>query len=153
MYNINDKPEATRAIQRMLGINESGIYDERTRAAVIDVQAEAGYTSDGLVDLKTFEEIRRIYDVRARAECVRRLVSVEFPYREGDYGDHIYSANELLAKTLSFFSHEHLLPRGYIYTSSTSLAVARLREIFALEDKAEIDGELYLRMLEELGLI
>ena len=39
MYRIDDKAEAIKEVQKMLNLNQSGLFDKKTKDAVLNVQS------------------------------------------------------------------------------------------------------------------
>lgn len=149
MYYIRDKSSAIKAIQRMLGLAPSGIYDKRTRGAVTELQREYGLNADGTVDYKTFLQI---VDYRNRS-IVDRLgdesLLNRFPYVMGMYGEDVGLINLKLSRVLKEYRYDSVLPRGKIFNDASLRAQKRLREIFNIPDADFIDEELYIRLERE----
>lgn len=151
MYNIEDRRGAIAAIQHLLGINESGIYDEKTRAAVIASQSEGGVPETGIVDYHTFLIIRDSYHERLNhIEAEARLSVPHFPYKAGDKGIDIEIINADIRAALPHYTHEDIVPRGDYYTSYTAAAVRRLRQIYLLPDSSYVDKDLYFRLIRDI---
>lgn len=151
MYNIEDRRGAIAAIQRLLGINESGIYDEMTKSAVMRAQINGGVAETGIVDYETFLIIRDNYHKRLRqSEAEARLSVPRFPYKVGDRGSDVGIINADIRVALPRYTHEDMAPRGDYYTSYTAAAVRRLRQIYILPNGSQVDEDLYYRLIRDI---
>lgn len=151
MYNIEDKASAIKAIQRMLNINESGVYDQRTIDAVTKIQVFYNINSLGIVDYPTFEAIKEEYHKKQRERMAEVRLGVDgFPYSEGDKGESIELINYNIRDAISSYTYEGLSPRGAFYSQTTATAVRRMREIYMLEDSSLVDQELYFRIVSDI---
>ena len=150
MYYISDTRAAVRNAQRLLGINQSGIYDEATRLAVLDFQENEGLITSGRIDYQTFVTLVKARD---KDNEVKRYSQprglLDFPYKRGDFGEEIEELNQTMYGLLSEYGVNDQAPRGRIYAESTEGAVAILRGIFGLEGGAIVDEELHARLERE----
>ena len=150
MYRISDKRSAIKTVQRYLSVAESGRWDDQTRTAVKAFFASNGLSEKNRVNYEVFELMRKKYNEREmRLRASDGSVS-RFPYSVGDFGDDVFLINRYLGSALERYTHEHVLPRGKIYNSSTKAAVIRLREIFAMPESEELDEVLYERVKREI---
>ena len=150
MYAVNDRSSAIKAVQRLLSISQSGIYDKKTEDSIKKHQGENGLDITGIVDYKTFLSIKKHHTVKASEEV--SYVGIDrsrFPIKLGDSGNDIAIVNSLLASGLSAYTSENILPRGNYFNSYSLDAVIRLREIFNLPLKDEIDVEFLQRLKRE----
>ena len=148
MYNINDKPAAIKEVQRLLLLNETGIYDNKTEEAVIEKQREAELEITGIVDLATFEAIVKDFKDTALKNRVKEEAPLEgeFPYDIGEFGQDTVILNAMLAGAIDKHALPLWRPKGGYYSKVTAAAVTRLREIFLLESGTHIDEIFYDRL-------
>ena len=148
MYYITDKVSAIKALQRLLFIEESGFYDDRTRQNVIEHQKANNLPQTGDVDYFTFISIRDKHFQRNILENTRRDVPFEsrFPYSFGMYGDDVGLINSILSINAQKYSPDTKKPSGSYYSKDTEQAVSELRHIFMLEDGITVDELFYDRL-------
>lgn len=149
MYDINDKPAAIRRIQRMLSLNESGIYDSRTREEVKAHQKKNLLNESGIVDYQTFMSILEVYRLKHLKKDVEEKIPFEnnFPYSKGDIGDGPTILNTMLRRAIDTLSLDLQKPRGPYFSDTSTVAVKALRRIFLLKDAEYIDEIFYDRLL------
>ena len=151
MYSIENKASAIIAIQKMLGINETGIYDENTKNTIYRFQEENDLERTGIIDYFTFIKIRDNYiKVMRGKEAESRLAESMFPYKIGDHGQIMHTINSDINIGLKRYTHEDILPRGEYYTSYTASAVKRLREIYMLDGYSSLDEVLYYMIIRDI---
>lgn len=163
MYDINNKEEAIRELQRYLGGIENienppsptGIYDERTEQSVKEVQEKGGLTVNGITDMATFDLIYREYLAEIDRRHAKRHagVSVNFPIRVGDFGGKIYEINELLSRLADYYGEGHRIRRGGFFGEESARIVGVLKGVYGLFESREIDEVFYLRMYEDIDSI
>ena len=148
MYLINDKISAVRQIQRYLGINESGIYDNQTRNAVTDYQSKNGINPTGSVDYATFISLRGFHINEQIKKEARQLFPFEadFPYKRGDFGEDVGVINNMLSKAIEKYYLSINKPRGDYYSVRTEKAVVELRKIFLIDNGKEVDEIFYEKL-------
>ena len=61
MYRIEEKIEAIKEVQRLLNLNQTGLFDKKTRDAVLNVQSKYKLAETGIVDYLTFTSIVEEY--------------------------------------------------------------------------------------------
>ena len=151
MYRIEESDEAIKEVQRLLGILQSGRYDNSTRVAVSDVQRASSLPITGITDYKTFTRIVRKY--KDKTEGIFNsdfLFSPHFPYIKGDMGGDVGRINDALAIVLKSYSYEGVSPRGKYIGEDTMNGVKFLERIFGMDERDEIDARLMNRILIEL---
>lgn len=163
MYDINNKEEAIRELQKYLGGIESvenppsttGIYDERTTESVKKIQEDGGLTVNGIADMATFDLIYREYLAEIDRRHAKRHagVSVPFPIKVGDFGGKIYEINELLSRLADYYGEGHRIRRGGFFGEESARIVGVLKEIYGLLISREIDEVFYLRMYQDIDSI
>lgn len=149
MYYISEKHNAIKTVQRFLGQNQSGIYNENTRASVLNHQSDNGIEASGIVDYETFNSLKGDY-LSVKESCI---VFSSYPYKKGDYGSEITIINALISEVIEEYTFEGITPRGDYYGDDTAEAVVRLREIFLLEYSEGIDEVFISRLLTEKNAI
>ncbi len=151
MYDIENKNEATKEVQRLLEINKTGQYDDKTKQSVINHQIENNLDPDGVTDYITFISIVDDYRERKKKEYVYSQLRFEprFPYKYGDQGGDVEIINSLIRIIFTDYQTDELLPIGDFYGRDTENAVERLRDIFLLNPSREVDEILLYRMINE----
>lgn len=152
MYRIEDKASAVRQVQLYLELTDgnsfsvvpNGIYDDKTKAAVMDYQRGRGLNESGEVDLITFEYLRD------EAEKNRRINSccahIPLPLRPGHSHHRMIEINAAMAEILDYYRYSHNIRPSFYYSNQTAEGVSALRRIYLLDERDEIDAELYARM-------
>lgn len=149
-YMINDRTAAIRNIQRLLFMNESGVYDERTAETVREAQRRNGIGVSGLVDRETFYALLAEHDnEKMRKAYTSELDPREFPYDVGSYGVGVGEIVRLVRSALSVYDLPFNL-RGSIYSAALGEAVRALRGIYGFDDATDVDEKLYVRIKREL---
>ena len=158
MYRINDKSAAIRTVQNYLSIvggfeaflASTGVYDDNTRRAVYDFQAENGLVANGVVNRETLE---KLYDAVSSAEIIKKTREnysfISFPVLPGQINDQLLIINGMLLRLLNHYRLPHSLRMSRFYSSATSEAVKMIRRIYLLEEVDLIDEELFSRMIND----
>lgn len=154
MYRIDDRSEAIKEVQGYLreifggGISvvPSGVYDENTRLAVVDFQRKMSLEETGVVDYVTFSSLYGEYLKEKKSKEARRQVENEFsfPIKEGQSGFTALKINRMTARLLDYYRTEHIIKCGEYISSATLDAIGRLAAIYGINEKNEIDEEIYL---------
>ena len=151
MYRIEDSTSATKEVQRLLGVNETGNYDKKTRDAVLRLQALYALPESGVVDYTTFGIIVKEYrESRSKILSNRYLFDANFPYVEGDVGENVQRINEALAKVLVTYPYHLTVPRGKYFGRDTLSGVRFMQDVFGIEKRDEVDVDFMNRILKEL---
>ena len=157
MYKMYDKSSAIKEIQIYLDkigvsklyISPNGIFDEETKAAVMNFQRENGIQATGIIDKKSFDLLYKEYlkesDVKKADNKTRQNNSKE--YKLGDYGDDVKKLNEMLILLLEYFGLFHTIRSSSYYSDSTEQARNTALEIFGLDDT--VDFAMFYRRLEK----
>lgn len=154
MYRIEDDISAIKEVQRLLGLNETGRYDGKTRSAVLNIQRKHALDENGVTDYETFVAIVKEY--RKRKDGIwdnGYLFSPSFPFKGGELSDDAARINEALARVLKNYGYEGVIPRGKYIGTDTISGVIFLREIFGIGKKDEIDAAFMNRLMLELRAI
>ena len=151
MYRIEDRASYIRTVQEYLGINQSGVYDARTRAAVSSAQRAGGLYESGIVDRVTFELILRLFKERSISGYTTILY--RFPYKRADQGEDVIILNNLIARALRNLTPDYTPPRGDFYNLYTEDAVDFLQSAFGYAREPFVDKALFMRILDELEAI
>lgn len=149
MYQITDVTAAIKNVQKLLGVNQTGLYDNNTKEAVLNVQLLNQIEPTGKVDYKTFSAIYEDQVRKKNSEPPAPLARHIFPFVYGDYDDNIDLINMLIKKVLSDYTYEGIYPRGSYFGDETLLAVRALRSIFLMEGSDELDYDLFERIWQE----
>ena len=138
MYKNYDKASAISELQRYLSyisdtyIAPSGVYDEATRDAVIDIQKKNSLTPSGAVNKETYDVIYSEYEEKIIIEKVHDKLL--FPIKIGDYGKEIYTVNEMMIEVMDHLKIQHTLRYSSVYSESSSNAYELLTEVLNLEN-------------------
>ena len=139
MYKNYDKASAVTELQRYLSyisdsfIAPSGVYDESTKTAVMDIQERNSLIKNGVVNKETYDAIYSEYEEKITIEKAADKIS--FPVNIGDYGSDIYTINEMMIKIMDNLNLYHTLRSTSIYTKASSEVQRTLAKVFALENK------------------
>ncbi len=112
MYDIRDKKEAVRQIQRFLIsfaaaerslplLTVDGIYGEETREAVRHFQRAQGLTETGVTDLETWQLLFAAYEQNEANSESDLVPEAAFPLRMGDSGSTVSILQTVLEELLS----------------------------------------------------
>ena len=131
-----------------------GIYGNDTRAAVLELQRLKGIQPSGVVDYETFNAIykERIFATRlSDSDSQYLLTGAPFPFKVGDSGEDIEIIH-LIFRELSGYYKDLPIPRKSSYYSEESASFARgLQGVFGMPTDGEVTAEMYDRMLFELS--
>ena len=154
MYLIDDKKSAIKEVQRLLGINESGVYDNNTRSMVKRFQTIQNIEVSGTVNYNTFTRLRNEYNKTETKNKVGAILPFynDFPYKRGDRGPGVSILNTMLSQALEKHAVNIMKPRGEYYSYKTENAVRELRKVFLLEDNGEIDEIFYERLQRQFKM-
>lgn len=147
MYSINDKVRAVRAIQRMLGIPESGRLDRRTQDKV---KLITGKMADEL-GYSEFLMIKKAYRAKKRSSAVaERLGAWSVNRTPSEYTkDQMTEINMILARVMKENRLEGYPPRGGFYTKDSENAISAIRRMLLLPEGG-IDTELLYGIIMNL---
>lgn len=148
MYEIEDRASAIKELQRLLFENETGVYNDKTRNKVVEVQLGEGIEPSGIVDLMTFNAIVDRFRKDGLITKTNNNAPLEgnFPYEQGDFGNDTAILNSMLAAVIEKHGIQLWRPKGGYYSRITVSAVKRLREIFNLPPGTHIDEIFYDRL-------
>lgn len=149
MYRINDKISAVKAVQRMLGESETGIYNAKLREKITQFQKNNGLDSSGKVDYVTFKSLIVHYNKRMIMSELKASLPFlnRFPYKLGDMGHDVLYINTLLSDTIVKYRLAINKPRGTYYGTETVYAVRYLREATNTGSSDNIDEEFIYTIL------
>jgi len=164
MYDISDKSEAIREIQRYLlelyydegtptPVVISGVYDDATRAAVTAYQAGRGLPATGEVDRTTFEMLYKDYSTARDRRLSPTLIPPDtpLPVTIGARGEGVASLQRLMNFLGERYGISERTEENGIYTYEASLVANALQAIYRLPKSDEVSGEFYAKMLRDLG--
>lgn len=150
MYDIEDTTAAIREAQRLLGINQSGIYDQITYNAVLQIQNEEGINKTGKIDYETFTAIiDRYHKKELETQNSDYLFNPDFPYSVGDIGDNVGLINDAIRLILKEYVYEGIAPKGNYLSDFTITAANFLRDIFKMGNSGVIDSSFINRLILE----
>ncbi len=148
MYQIDDRVAAIKEVQRLLGLNQTGIYDVTTRKMVRTIQEAYSLNKSGVVDYETFSAISREYRKRLRTQN-RYLYSAKYPYRIGNIHTNVSLIHSALSPVLVDYGYEGDIPSGSFLGENTIKSSNYLRKIFRMPTSDEIDELFIDRLLLE----
>ena len=149
MYQITERHNAIKTVQKFLGQNQTGVYGENTRNKITEHQRKNNIEPSGIVDYETFNSIKAEY----LAKGTEGMMLSSFPYKIGDTGTDIAIINAILSSVIDEYTFEGIFPSADYYSERTADTVARLREVFMLKPSREIDEEFISRLLIEKNAI
>ncbi len=150
MYRIEDRTSAVMELQRLLRVNPTGMYDSKTRAAVLNVQKNYRLEQTGIADYLTFSAAVDEYRIRVSNKWTDDyLFSPVFPYKEGDMDENVGRINDALRIILDNYAYEGIKPKGNYFGDNTLNGMLFLRRIFGLEESEVIDEIFMNRTLIE----
>ena len=152
MYHIDDKVCAIKEVQRLLGLNQTGVYDRDTIKGVRAIQEAYALEKNDFVDYKAFVAICREYRKGLKTHN-HYLYAPKYPYRVGNMDTNVTLIHSALSPVLEDYRYEGQIPSGSFLGESTITAVNYLRNIFGMPCRDEID-ELFINrlLLEKRGL-
>ena len=148
MYQIDDKVAAIKEVQRLLGLNQTGIYDSPTRKRVRLVQEAYSLKQNDFVDYETFAALRREYR-KSLKKHNHYLYAPQYPYKIGDMDTNISLIHSALSSVLKDYQYEGIIPSGSFLSECTVAAVNYLRYIFGMPSDNQIDELFIDRLLLE----
>ena len=150
MYRIDDRISAIKELQRLLDLNQTGLFDKKTRDTVLKVQEKYNLKQTGIADYFTFTLIADEFREKKNNEWNSDyLFKPKFPYAKGDMGDNVGRINEALKIVLEDYVYEGIIPRGKYFGEDTLSAAKFLRKIFNMGSSDEIDEALMTRIMRE----
>lgn len=165
MYDITNEREVIREIKKYLfavAVNvypEIGrttidnFYDAATAEAVRKFQTIKKLPVTGEVNYPTFNALYSDYVLARILEHGRDYVLEDygFPVVFGDMSEDARAINMLINELAKVHTDVGNVGTGAFFSERSVKAVKRLREIFRMPAGAEVDAELFERMLTELA--
>lgn len=148
MYFLDDKKSYYKAIQRMLGVKQSGKWDNVTIDTIYNTLNERDIEWDGVVDNRIFDILRDIYKHRVRSSLYS-MPEIRLVLGEG--GDEVVEINSLLSSAIRRYTVDFRAPRGRFISPDSIKAAKYMRRIYILEEKDFIDGELLFYLNLDIG--
>jgi len=150
MYRIEDTVSAIKEVQRLLDINQTGIYDNATREAVVNLQTASGLTAGGIIDYETFVIIVNEYKKKKREITDTDYLHIpSFPYTVESHDENVGKINDALRLVLREYVYDGIEPRGKYFGINTLNATNYLRSIFRMDSSDRIDEAFMNRLLFE----
>ena len=145
MYRFYDEKDKVREIQKYLFLPESGNYDERTRDAVIKIQARNDKEQNGKIDYDTFTIIYLEYlKEKQRQKLNARFPDSDFPIKINSYGDAVMEVNKMLILLSDFYGIQTNLKYSDYYGQRSERVLIELSDIYDIERRpGELDGNTY----------
>ena len=151
MYQISDKASAIKAIQRLLGLNETGIYDKKLKEAVTLYQRTNSINESGSVNYDTYISLVERDKKNTISSIVKKNLPFlsRFPYSRGDMGNDVLFINTLISEVITKYGFDLNKPRGKYFGDDTDRATKFIGNIILSDTKDEID-ELFIYRLMRL---
>ena len=153
MYQIYETEKAIKEVQRMLGLNTTGVYEKRTRTAVTDLQEKYKTQKSGIVDYNTFTLIAEEYRKKNTTRADGFLFYAVYPFTSGDQGENITKIHSVMKVVLENYEYEGVIPNGNFFGSDTVNGIRYLRKILNINGRDEIDKILLNRIILESDAI
>jgi len=148
MYRIEDTVSAIKEVQRLLDINQTGIYDNATREAVVNLQTASGLTAGGIINYETFVMIVNEYKKKKREITDTDYLHIpSFPYTVESHDENVGKINDALRLVLREYVYDGIEPRGKYFGINTLNATNYLRSIFRMDSSDRIDEAFMNRLL------
>lgn len=152
MYTYDDKKETVKLIQRYVGellgrrdVRESGVYDSRTREAVMEYQQKSGLDANGVVNGEVFEKMY--------TDWLEKTESSHFEsYSKGDYSPRVREIKSLFKRLWKYYPDTDGFDDNNMFGEDLESEIKRIREIMGLDDSPEFDAKLYDRIIKELKI-
>ena len=163
MTRVYDKKSITEQIQRYLSYIDTGIappaptgvYDEKTKNAVMNFQRKNNIEATGSVDELTMLLLYNRYLEEKINEKARKSAFpfINFPITAGARSDGLIQIHRMIAFLLDYYGHTHRIRESNFYNEETEKAVDILRKIYFLDEINIIDEKLYFRILNDYSSI
>ena len=150
MYRIEDTVSAIKEVQRLLQLNQTGIYDKNTGIAVNNIQRIYSLKEAEEVDYDTFRAIVAEYKKsKSKSSNSNYLFNPVFPYKLDDMDENVRLINDAMIPVLNDYTYEGRKPNGKYLNFDTIDAANFLRIIFRMNNSEEIDEAFVNRLLLE----
>ena len=154
MYHIDDNISALKEVQRLLNVNQTGVYYESTQKAIEKIQSKYDLENTDVVNYQTFNAILNEYNIKKINKVnTNYLFDPKFPYMVGDMNDNVGLINDAMRLVLNDFVYENALPNGKYLSENTITAANFLRKIFKIDLSDKIDEFFVNRLLLEKAVI
>lgn len=165
MYQQGDKRSAVREIQKYLYVLSDkkyetipripidGIFDEETKAAVIEYQKIKLLTESGVVDFETFTALYDDYISVVDNFYTNDYIigDSSFPLSENDQNEDVRALHLMINELRKSYPQIVNVGTGSYYSKRTADAVEALRELFVFPKSRKVDKELYRRLKTEIN--
>ena len=150
MYRIEDRSAYIKIIQKLLGQNETGIYTEKLKKAILEFQTVNNISPTGVVDLLTFSAlIKKHKEAITKSNIKDNFLNLEaFPYTYGSIGSDVLYINTLFADLIKKYNLDVNSPRGSFYGADSSNAAAFFRRATLSEPGNSTDELLFYKILK-----
>ena len=163
MYTQNNTEAAIRRVQDYLyeihlyeGIDylteRNGTYSEATQKAVASFQQKKNLPSTGIVDLRTFEELRSLCkEYKRKNEADNYLYAKSgYPLEIGSRGNDVEVLHALLRSLSMYDQNFPPIPRCAYFSEETQNAIRYVQRMFLMEENGIVDAILFERLEKEL---
>lgn len=165
MYQQNDKRSAVREIQKYLYVLSDrkyetipripidGIFDEETKAAVIEYQKIKLLTESGIVDFETFTALYGDYLSVVDNFYTNDYIIGDsaFPLSENEQSEDVRALHLIINELRKSYPQIASVGTGSYFSKRTGDAIEALRELFIFPKSREVDKELYRRLISEIN--
>ena len=157
MYKAYDKAQAIKNVQIYLdkarqstfAVVPSGIYDDKTRLAVLDFQKRFNLLESGIVDSATLKKLYNEYLLKLQKTDLENR-GFSLPFYSGDFSGEIQWLNRGFIKLMNHYGESHSIkPNGY-FSSETEAAAKTLSRIYQIDYPGYINEILFTRLIRDL---
>lgn len=130
----------------------SGVYDNRTKQAIIKFQQEYDLPVTGKVDRATWEKIYEVYldteEYYAELASIMPFPNSEHFIAEGASGFQVYMLQAMLNTIFSGYANIPLLDINGIYGNETANTVKHLQDIIGEESTGNVDYKTWNKLAQ-----
>jgi len=164
MYRTNDKKAAIREIKKYLyALNRSiypsirrttvdGIFDDETRAAVMDFQKIMGYDETGIVDFQTFTALYNEYLRAIESSSPDNITSSGgFPLSVGAMNEDVRLLHIFINELAKIYSSVEDVGTSSYYSNESANAILALSKIFMMNESLVADKMMMKRIIYDVN--
>ena len=167
MYNMNNKEDAVREIQKyLLEISESddssisrisvdGVFGDETGKAVREFQNEQGLPPTGIVDRLTHEALYVAYEeaLMKRKEKQHFISAAVFPFSRGDQAPEVLILHLILNELRREYRDLARMPMSDYFGKDTERTLMKMEKHLLRDEDGILTRDLFERLILETGFI
>lgn len=167
MYNMNNKKDAVREIQKyLLEISESdnsdicrisvdGVFGDETKKAVCEFQSEQGLPPTGIVDRLTYDALYAAYKeaLMKRKEKQHFISAAAFPFSRGDQAPEVLILHLILNELRREYRDLPRMPMSDYFGKDTERALMKMEKHLLWDEDGILTRDLFERLILETGFI